>query len=29
MSKAKKLEAKPQVVNTKVGDQIFLLIGHP
>ena len=29
MSSARKLEASPQVVRTKVGDQIFLLIGQP
>ena len=29
MRSARKLEASPQVVSTKVGDHIFLLIGHP
>ena len=29
MSSARKLEANPQVASTKVGDHIFLLMGHP
>ena len=29
INKARRLDASPQVVRTKVGDQIFLLIGHP
>lgn len=29
MSRAKKLDANPQVIITKVGDHTFLLIGQP